>query len=63
MSALYDITRAAIQQSAYELAMEDRSDLTRVSAELVRLYEGNQMGYVWAYLAKLIKNEIGRAHV
>jgi len=57
MSALYDITRAAIQQSAYELAMEDRSDLTRVSAELVRLYEGNQMGYVWAYLAKLIKNE------
>lgn len=57
MSAVYDVTRAAIQQSAYELGIEDRSDLTRVSAELVRLYEGNQMGYVWAYLAKLIKNE------
>lgn len=57
MSAIHDITRAAIQQSAYELALDDRSDLTRVSAELVRLYEGNQMSYVWAYLAKLIKNE------
>lgn len=58
MSAVaHDITRAAIQQSAYAMGIEDRQDLSRVSAELVRLYEGNQMSYVWAYLAKLIKNE------
>lgn len=49
---------AALEGSAYTLAKTDAAELRRASAELVKLYEGNQRGYLLGYLATLIKNEV-----
>ncbi len=57
----FDPVNAALEGSAYTLAKTDAAELRRASAELVKLYEGNQRGYLLNYLAGLIKNEVLRA--
>jgi len=47
----------ALQQSSYRLAQQDRAELSRATTELINCYQGNQLGYLWGYLAKTIKSE------
>ena len=47
---------AALRQSSYKLAQQDRSELSRATTELINCYQGNQLCYVRDYLARHIKN-------
>ena len=47
---------AALEQSGYRLAQQDREELTRATTELINCYQGNQLGYLWGYLARHIKS-------
>jgi hypothetical protein len=61
MSDVLSFTRAQMTQNAWESSLDDRADIQAMSAQLVKLYEGSQMAYVWAYLGKLLKNPRIRA--
>ena len=52
----FDPSSASIRQSSYLLGLQDRADLSRVTSELIHCYQGNQLGYLWDYLGRLMKN-------
>ncbi len=53
----WDPLTAELSRSSYELALTDRASLSRISTELVRMYEGNQLGYVLTWLTQHIRDE------
>ena len=53
----FDTVSAALKASAYNLQAQDDAALARASFDLLRLYEGNQLPQVWAYLATHMKNQ------
>lgn len=52
---------AALEESSYKLGKNDRAELSRASTELINCYQGNQLGYLFGYLSKHIKNPDLRA--
>lgn len=52
----FDPFRAELEQSSYRLGQQDRAELSRATTELINCYQGNQLGYLWGYLAKHIKS-------
>lgn len=47
---------AELEQSSYRLGQQDRAELSRATTELINCYAGNQLGYLFGYLAKHIKS-------
>ncbi len=56
MITSYDPFRAELESSSYRLGQQDRAELSRATTELINCYQGNQLGYLWGYLAKHIKS-------
>lgn len=56
MITAFNPFNVALEQSAYRLGQQDRAELSRATTELINCYQGNQLGYLWGYLAKHIKS-------
>lgn len=56
MISAFDPFTSALEQSSYRLGQQDRAELSRATTELINCYAGNQLGYLWGYLAKHIKS-------
>lgn len=53
----FNSTLSELRQSAYKMSIQDDAELARISFELIKLYEGNQLGGIHRYIEGNFRNE------